>query len=306
MIVLAAWLAPLFCVARARSRRTSGCSSRTQTVGRPLGLALDLLIAVAAAEEMPRNSRAYAVSVLAMASGLGAGVAVMALPLADLGDDGWRLVYVLSLIWLLVAVDLPRRLPETRRFEPRRHARHRRHALAPRAGSRSSRRSAFFANLFVAPASFFQNRYLDDVRGYTGGGIALFTLVHRDAGVARLRRRRQARRRRRPPRGARLVCLPLSTRAARRRRSSSAARPMWVGRVRSAACSAASPTRRSRCTAPSCSPPAAAAGQRVRSPRWRWSAAASACSLAGRPARPRLELRIGDGAAWRSASWSPR
>ena len=35
---------------------------------------------------------------------------------------------------------------------------------------------AISANLFVAPASFFQNRYLDDVRGYTGGGIALFTL----------------------------------------------------------------------------------------------------------------------------------
>ena len=35
---------------------------------------------------------------------------------------------------------------------------------------------AVAANLFVAPASFFQNRYLDDVRGYSGGGIALFTL----------------------------------------------------------------------------------------------------------------------------------
>jgi MFS family permease len=33
------------------------------------------------------------------------------------------------------------------------------------------------ANLFVAPASFFQNRYLDDVRGYSGAGIALFTLA---------------------------------------------------------------------------------------------------------------------------------
>ena len=34
----------------------------TQAVGRPLGLALDFLVAVVAAEEMPRNSRAYAVS----------------------------------------------------------------------------------------------------------------------------------------------------------------------------------------------------------------------------------------------------
>ena len=48
--------------------------------------------AVAAAEEMPRNSRAYAISVLAMASGLGAGIAVAGLPLVRLGDSGWRVV----------------------------------------------------------------------------------------------------------------------------------------------------------------------------------------------------------------------
>jgi hypothetical protein len=66
----------------------------TQTIGRPIGLALDFLVAVVAAEEMPRNSRAYAVSVLAMASGLGAGIAVMALPLADLSASSWRYVYL--------------------------------------------------------------------------------------------------------------------------------------------------------------------------------------------------------------------
>ena len=38
-------------------------------------LAGGFVIAVMVAEEMPRNSRAYAVSVMAMASGLGAGVA---------------------------------------------------------------------------------------------------------------------------------------------------------------------------------------------------------------------------------------
>ncbi len=97
----------------------------TQAIGRPLGLALDFLVAVVAAEEMPRNSRAYAVSVLAMASGLGAGVAVMALPLADISAGSWRLVYLVSLVWLLVAVDIARRLPETRRFE-------RPHVVAPR------------------------------------------------------------------------------------------------------------------------------------------------------------------------------
>ncbi len=145
----------------------------TQAVGRPLGLALDFLVAVVAAEEMPRNSRAYAVSVLAMASGLGAGVAVMALPLADLSANSWRLVYLVALVWLVVAVDIARRLPETKRFE-------RPHVIAPPLDRRRFAVLAVVAlltNLFVAPASLFQNDYLDDVRGFSATTIAIFTLA---------------------------------------------------------------------------------------------------------------------------------
>ncbi len=171
-----AWLAPL-CAAAGALAPSFWVLTASQTIGRPLGIALDLLVAIVAAETMPRNSRAYAVSVLAMSAGLGAGVAVASLPLADLGERGWRLVYVLALIWLIVALDLTRRLTETARFtravdERRLHPRRldrRRFALIAVV--------AFSANLFVAPASFFQNRYLDDVRGYTGAGIALFTLA---------------------------------------------------------------------------------------------------------------------------------
>lgn len=145
----------------------------TQTIGRPLGLALDLLIAVVAAEEMPRNSRAYAISVLALASGLGAGVCVWMLPLTGIADWAWRIPFAASLLWLAVARSLRRHLPETLRFAAK-------HAVAPRL--RTVRLGtlatiAFFSNLFVAPASFFQNRYLDDVRGFTDIRVTLFTLV---------------------------------------------------------------------------------------------------------------------------------
>lgn len=144
----------------------------TQTIGRPLGLAIDFMIGVVAAEEMPRNSRAYAVSVLAMASGLGSGVAVGALPLADLSESGWRLVYVVTLIWLLVAVDIVRRLPETHRFE-------RPHVTAPPLDRRRFAvlgGIALLSNLFIAPASLFQNGYLEDERGFSATTIALFTI----------------------------------------------------------------------------------------------------------------------------------
>lgn len=172
IIVLLAWLTPLVCALGAAAT-SFPLLVATQTIGRPLGIALALLAAVAAAEEMPRNSRAYAVSVLAMAAGLGAGVAVAALRLTDLGPEAWRLVYLLSLIWLPIAVSLSRHLLETRRFE-----------TIHRIGVPINRKRlaliasvALVANMFVAPASYFQNNYLDKVRGYSGGGIALFTLA---------------------------------------------------------------------------------------------------------------------------------
>ena len=54
------------------------------------------------------------------------------------------------------------------------------HAIAPkldlkRFGTLAA--VAVCANFFVAPASFFQNSYLKDIRGYDAGQIALFTLV---------------------------------------------------------------------------------------------------------------------------------
>ena len=85
VITTVAWAAPLITALGAIAPSFEWLVA-SQAVGRPLGLALDFLIAVVAVEEMPRGSRAYAVALLAMASGLGAGIAVGALPLTDLGD----------------------------------------------------------------------------------------------------------------------------------------------------------------------------------------------------------------------------
>lgn len=172
VIRLVAWAAPIVTALGALAP-SFPLLVATQAIGRPLGLALDFLVAVVVAEEMPRNSRAYAVSVMAMASGLGAGIAVSALPLADLAQDSWRLVYLVTLIWLFVAVDISRRLPETVRYE-------RPHVIAPPLHRRrftTLAMVAVFANFFVAPASYFQNRYLREIRGFDAGMISLFTLT---------------------------------------------------------------------------------------------------------------------------------
>ncbi len=184
-----AWLAPVLSVLGALAPSFAVLTA-SQAIARPMGIALAFVVGVIAAEEMPRNSRAYAISVLAMAAGFGAGVAVMSLRLADVGESGWRLVYLVAAIWCVVALDLARRLPETRRFLAQRHRRESQPDDRPTPSGQFGRRLlllgtvAFAGNIFVAPASFFQNSYLEDVRGFSGGMIGLFSiLVGTPAGI---------------------------------------------------------------------------------------------------------------------------
>lgn len=172
VLVWLAWLTPVLCAVGAAAPSFPALVA-SQTIARPLGLVMGLLITVIAAEEVPRNSRAYAISITTLAGGLGAGVAVGALKLADLGSDGWRLAYLLALLWLPVAVSLWRHLPETRRFQ----AHHDVSAPLSRRRMTIIATVAFVGNVFVAPVSYFQNRYLNHVRGFSGGDIAVFTLT---------------------------------------------------------------------------------------------------------------------------------
>jgi MFS family permease len=149
----------------------------TQTIARGMTTAVAVLIVVIAAEELPAGARAYGISVIALTAALGAGMAVWALPLADLGEKGWRAIYAIPLIGLPLLPVIARRLPETRRFEaamqsPPTHGTHIvRRRLALLCGA------AFLALLFRTPASQLQNDFLRDERGYSGAGISLFTIV---------------------------------------------------------------------------------------------------------------------------------
>jgi MFS family permease len=145
----------------------------SQTLARGCSAALALLIGIVSAEEMPRNSRAYAFSLINMAAALGAGVCLWALPLADLDESGWRLLYVLPLAGLPLVWWVSRRLPETRRFAEA-------HVEAPLAGH--GRRfwllalTGFLLAAFAAPATQFQNEFLRDDRGFSAARISLFVI----------------------------------------------------------------------------------------------------------------------------------
>ncbi len=146
----------------------------TQTISRAFSTAMGLLIAVVAAEEMPAGGRAYAVSVLAMTGGLGAGLAVMFLPLAGLAEPAWRIIYVIPLLVLPFFLRVGRALPESRRFT-RHHD-----VTATLAGHRGRlvllASAAFFSLLFFAPNTQFQNDFLRNEHGFSALQLTLFTL----------------------------------------------------------------------------------------------------------------------------------
>ena len=177
----------------------------TQLVARGLSTALGILIVILAAEEMPARSRAWAISVLALCAGLGSGMAVWVLPVADLHASEWRVVYVVPLSGVALVAWVGRRLPESRRFDaaladPQSAARRRfdtadagptppaapldrRADVDAEAAARRQRRlvllaaSAFLIAMFAAPASGLRNDFLKDERDFSAAAISLFTLV---------------------------------------------------------------------------------------------------------------------------------
>ncbi|HEV2760715.1 MAG TPA: MFS transporter [Acidimicrobiales bacterium] len=146
----------------------------SQMLARAFATSILLLVTIVAAEEMPAGSRAYAVSLLAMSSGLGAGLCVFGLRLADLGTRGWRLLYLVPLLALPIVGAVRRRLPESRRFI----APHVPGAMAGHGGRLLLlAASGVLVNLFVAPSSQFGNQYLRDERGFSGARIGLLSIV---------------------------------------------------------------------------------------------------------------------------------
>ena len=147
----------------------------SQVAARGFVTAAFVVVAIVAAEEMPAGSRAYAVGLMALWAGLGGGLAaVFLLPVADLAEPAWRLLFAAALLGLPLVASVGRRLPESRRFSA---------AHPDAAMSGHGRRfwllalSAFLLSVFVAPAAQFSNEYLRSERGFSAGRIALFTLL---------------------------------------------------------------------------------------------------------------------------------
>lgn len=100
---------------------------------------------------------------------------VWVLPAADAVAGGWRIVYVVPVLFLPVVWWVARHLPETRRF----HAAVDHDAPAPVELRRFAllATAAFASALFLSPASQLRNEFLRDDLDYSASAVSAFQLV---------------------------------------------------------------------------------------------------------------------------------
>ncbi|MET0420914.1 MAG: MFS transporter [Acidimicrobiia bacterium] len=142
-----------------------------------------VIAAIAVVEEAPEGARAFATAMFGLALGVGVGLSVLLLPLADLGSWGWRLSFLVSAAAVVFVPVVARNLHETRRFDALRE----RSAPRPRTRELFHRAyrarflllglAAFLTNLFGAPSSQLTNRYLTNAHDFSNSSVALFRAV---------------------------------------------------------------------------------------------------------------------------------
>jgi MFS family permease len=156
----------------------------SQTLTRGMVATVAILLPIAATEEMPAGSRAFGVALVTMSGGLGVGLVLLTMSLANelTGDAlwSWRVPHVLALLALPVALRVLRQFSETRRFEALEAATH------DTGGPTSDEHHVRLARLvllallgmtvaaFVAPVAQLQNDYLRTERGFDPTLVAVF------------------------------------------------------------------------------------------------------------------------------------
>jgi MFS family permease len=152
----------------------------SQVVARAALQCTAIVASVAAVEDAPEGARAYSLSMFALALGLGFAASVLLLPLADLGDDGWRIAFALSALTVLALPSLRRTLHETDRYRALAERTRDRGRVAEVFDRRYGRRflllgaTAFLTNVFAAPSSQLANRYLTGAHDFSNSQVALF------------------------------------------------------------------------------------------------------------------------------------
>jgi len=153
----------------------------TQSMARGFATSISILIGIMAAESSPKGSRAYIAGLLTLTAGLGAGIPVWFLFLADLHIRGWRLLFFASLFFFPVVMWIRSNLQESERYQ--------RHKKLSESTSETQKQHlimsrvvflaavAFLLFIFVSPASQFRNEFLRDERNFSAAKITLFLVT---------------------------------------------------------------------------------------------------------------------------------
>jgi MFS family permease len=151
-----------------------------QVIQRAAVNATAVVAAIAAIEEAPEGARAFSAAMLALAGGFGYTFAVLAVPVSDFAPWAWRLAFGLSAASALLIPKIARNLKESTRYTRITTMRIDRGRVREIVQGAYGRRfvllavSSFLLNVFNAPSSQLTNKYLDDIRHFSGAEIALF------------------------------------------------------------------------------------------------------------------------------------
>jgi MFS family permease len=151
-----------------------------QAIARGFVGAAAIVAGIAAVEEAPEGARAFAAAMLAMAGGFGFTLVVILLPIADRGEQAWRVAYVVSGLSVLLVPSIARNLKESRRYETVAATEVERGRAGEVIDRRYGKRFAvlaavgFMTNMLSAPSAQLMNKYLEDDRGFSNSGITGF------------------------------------------------------------------------------------------------------------------------------------
>jgi putative MFS transporter len=160
-----------------------------QFLARVFAAAETVIAIVVIAEEFDAEHRGWGIGALGALHACGAGAAAIAFGFVDTVPFGWRALYAVGLVPLVLVAYLRRTLPETGRFDALARAeRAELRATPPLAPAvllvrRHPSRIAMLAFAVIAveiamgPATFFAPKYLQDALGWTPGQVALMNFA---------------------------------------------------------------------------------------------------------------------------------